>query len=248
MACVAIVTGSSRGIGAATAIRLAKEGFNVCINYLSNEEAASRVAEQARTHGVKAISICADVSKQTQVTHLLDSTRAQLGVPSVLINNAGIVLPQTRVVDMTEDRINKVLTTNVTGYLLCAREAIACMSTVSGGSGGVIVNVSSAAARLGSPGEYIDYAASKGAVDTFTIGLAREVATEGIRVNAVRPGLIYTDMHASAGEPARVDRLQGSIPMKRGGDAEEVAAAIAWLVSEESGYTTGAFIEVSGGR
>lgn len=248
MARVAIVTGSSRGIGAATAIRLAKEGFNVCINYLSNEEAASRVAEQARTHGVTAICVRADVSKQTQVTHLFESTRTQLGVPSVLINNAGMVLPQTRVVDMTEDRINKVLTTNVTGYLLCAREAIACMSTVSGGSGGVIVNVSSAAARLGSPGEYIDYAASKGAVDTLTIGLAREVATEGIRVNAVRPGLIYTDMHASAGEPARVDRLQDSIPMKRGGEAEEVAAAIAWLVSEESGYTTGAFIDVSGGR
>ncbi|MEM8563729.1 MAG: SDR family oxidoreductase [Pseudomonadota bacterium] len=248
MASVAIVTGSSRGIGAATAIRLAKEGFDVCINYLANEEAAGSVADQAREHGVKAMTVRADVSKEKQVVNLFAATKAQLGVPSVLVNNAAIVLSQARVVDLTEDRINKLLKTNVTGCLLCAREAVACMSTATGGTGGVIVNVSSSAARLGSPGEYIDYAASKGAVDTLTIGLAKEVAAQGIRVNAVRPGLIYTEMHASAGEPSRVDRLRESIPMKRGGHAEEVAAAIAWLVSEQSGYTTGAFIEVSGGR
>ena len=245
---VAIVTGSSRGIGAATAIRLASEGYHVCINYLTNESAAQGVVEQVRSHGVNAIAVRADTSSEEQVVSLFAEVKEKLGVPHALVNNAAIVFQQGRVADMTAERISRVLATNVTGYFLCCREAVSCMSTKKGGAGGVIVNVSSAASRIGSPGEYVDYAASKGAVDTLTIGLASEVADEGIRVNGVRPGLIYTDMHASGGEPNRVDRLKDSLPLKRGGTSEEVAAAISWLVSSESSYTTAAFIEVSGGR
>ncbi len=244
----AIITGSSKGIGAATAIRLASEGYDICVNYLSNEVAAKNIVETVKTHGVNAIAVKADISSEKEVEMLFQTVDQKLGKPFVLVNNAGILFKQSRVVEMTAERINKVLMTNVTGYFLCCKEAITRMSTKNGGHGGVIVNVSSAASRIGSGGEYVDYAASKGAIDTLTIGLASEVAEEGIRVNCVRPGFIYTDMHKSGGEPNRVDRLKGFLPIKRGGQPEEVAAAISWLVSSESSYTTGSFIEVSGGR
>jgi NAD(P)-dependent dehydrogenase (short-subunit alcohol dehydrogenase family) len=245
---IAIVTGASRGIGAATSRRLAADGYDVCVNYLSDASAAEEVVQAARSFGVKAVAVQADVSSEADVERLFQTVDQQLGCPTVLVNNAGILFPQGRVVDMSAERINKVLTTNVTGYFLCAKQAITRMSTRRGGAGGVIVNVSSAASRIGSAGEYVDYAASKGAIDTLTLGLANELAEEGIRVNCVRPGFIHTEMHASGGEPNRVDRLKDSLPMKRGGKPEEVAAAISWLVSGESSYTTGAFIEVSGGR
>lgn len=245
---VAIVTGASRGIGAATAVRLATDGFDVCISYLSNESAALELCESIVHHGVKCISVQADIAIEADVVRLFDTVDQQLGTPYVLINNAGILFQQCRVAEMNAERINTVLATNVTGYFLCCKEAVTRMSTKFGGRGGVVVNVSSAAARLGSAGEYVDYAASKGAVDTLTIGLAHEVADEGIRVNGVRPGFIYTDMHSSGGEPNRVDRIKHSLPIKRGGQPEEVAAAISWLVSDESSYTTGSFIEVAGGR
>jgi len=245
---VAIVTGASRGIGAATALRLASDGFDVCVNYLNNEQAANAVVENIRSMGQKAIAVKADVAKENDVKRLFEIVDKDIGTLNTLVNNAGILLPQSRLVDMNEERINKLLTTNVTGYFLCCKEAIKRMSTLYGGHGGTIINVSSAASRLGSAGEYIDYAASKGAIDTLTIGLSKEVSPEEIRVNCVRPGLIYTDMHRDGGEPGRVDRLKHELPMQRGGKAEEVAAAIAWLASNESSYTTGSFIEVSGGR
>lgn len=245
---IAIITGSSKGIGAATAIRLAADGYDICVNYLSSESAATEVVAAAKAKGVNAIAVQADISSESQVEQLFNTVDQQLGTPFVLVNNAGILLQQSRVEAMTAERINKVLATNVTGTLLCCKQAIVRMSTQKGGCGGVIVNVSSAASRIGSGGEYVDYAASKGAVDTLTVGLASELGAEGIRVNAVRPGLIYTDIHGSAGEPNRVDRLKMSLPMQRGGSVEEVAAAISWLVSAESSYTTGAFIDVSGGR
>jgi len=245
---VAVITGSSKGIGAATAIRLASDGYDVCVNYLSHKDDANEVVQKAKAYGVNALAVQADVSSEAGVALLFRAVEQELGQPYALVNNAGILHKQSRVVDMTAQRINKVLTTNVTGYFLCCKESVSRMSTKNGGSGGVIVNVSSAASRIGAAGEYVDYAASKGAVDTLTIGLAAEVAAEGIRVNCVRPGFIYTDMHASGGEPGRVDRLKKVLPMKRGGMPEEVAAAISWLVSDESSYTTGTFIEVSGGR
>ncbi len=245
---VAIITGASRGIGAASASRLAADGFDICVNYSSNEVAARQIVAACRAMGVKAIAVQADVSSEAEVTQLFKTVDQELGSPYALINNAGIISTQARITEMTADRINKVFATNVTGTFLCCKEAVLRMSNKRGGQGGVIVNLSSAASRIGSGGEYIDYAASKGAIDTLTLGLAKEVADEGIRVNAVRPGLIYTEIHGSAGEPGRVDRLKNSLPMKRGGQPEEVAAAIAWLVSDESSYTTGAFIEVSGGR
>lgn len=244
----AIITGSSRGIGAATAIRLASDGYDICVNYFSNVSAANEVAKIARSYGVNAISVKADISSERDVKKLFETVDHELDKPFVLVNNAGILFKQCRVTDMDADRINKVFKTNVTGCFLCCKEAITRMSTKNGGGGGVIVNVSSAAARIGSGGEYVDYAASKGAIDTLTLGLASEVADEGIRVNCVRPGLIYTEMHKSGGEPNRVDRLKDSLPIKRGGEPKEVAAAISWLVSSESSYTTGSFIEVSGGR
>lgn len=245
---VALITGSSRGIGAATALRLAADGYAVCINFRSNEQAAEKVRAKVAALCPKATAIQADVSLEEDVNRLFTAIDRELGRLDVLVNNAGILLPQTRVESMTAERVNQILTTNVTGYFLCSREAVKRMSTKRGGTGGVIVNVSSAAARIGSGGEYVDYAASKGAIDTFTVGLAQEVAAEGIRVNGVRPGFIYTDIHADGGEPDRVDRIKHQLPLQRGGQAEEVAAAIAWLVSDESSYTTGAFIEVSGGR
>jgi len=245
---IAIVTGASRGIGAATALRLASDGFDVCVNYLNSGHAANTVVSKILSLGGKAIAVRADVSKEIEVKRLFETVDAELGELKTLVNNAGILLPQSRLVDMSEERINQLLTINVTSYFLCCKEAIRRMSYDCGGNGGTIVNVSSAASRLGSSGEYIDYAASKGAIDTLTIGLSKEVSSEGIRVNCVRPGFIYTDMHRDGGEPERVDRIKHSLPMQRGGEAAEVAAAIAWLASDESSYTTGSFIEVSGGR
>ncbi len=220
----------------------------VCVNYLKNEEAAEKIVNEINSNGGRAIAVCADISLEEEVVDLFQTVDVQLGTVSALVNNAGILETQMRIADMDAARLNRVFLTNITGSFLCAREAVKRMSRKNGGNGGAIVNVSSAAARLGSPGEYVDYAASKGAIDTFTIGLAREVAEEGIRVNAVRPGIIDTDIHASGGEPGRVDRIKGTIPMKRGGSPEEVARAIMWLLSVESSYTTGALLDVSGGR
>jgi NAD(P)-dependent dehydrogenase (short-subunit alcohol dehydrogenase family) len=245
---VAIITGASRGIGAATASRLAEDGYDICISYLSNSNAADEVVALVKSFNVNAIAVQADVSREDQALQLFETVDDKLGTPYALVNNAGILFEQTRLTGMNAKRINKILQCNVTSYFLCCKEAIKRMSKKYGGSGGVIVNVSSAAARIGAPGEYIDYAASKGAIDTMTTGLSIEVAGEGIRVNCVRPGFIYTEMHQAGGEPDRVDRLKSSIPLKRGGNPEEVAAAISWLVSDESSYTTGSFIEVSGGR
>jgi len=245
---VMIVTGGSRGIGAATARLAAERGYAVCVNFVANERAALTVVDEIRDRGGRAIAVRADVAREADIVHLFDEAVKQFGPLTALVNNAGILERQGRVEDMDVARLERVFTTNITGAFLCAREAVRRMSTRHGGSGGGIVNVSSMAARLGSPGEYVDYAASKGAIDTFTIGLAREVAEDGIRVNAVRPGVIHTDIHASGGEPGRVDRVKGSVPMKRGGDPEEVARAILWLCSDEASYSTGTFIDVSGGR
>jgi NAD(P)-dependent dehydrogenase (short-subunit alcohol dehydrogenase family) len=245
---VALITGASRGIGAATARVLAHDGYAVAVNYLQNRAAADSVVEELKSFGARAISVQADVADEASVLALFSQVDEELGVISALVNNAGILEQQMRVEEMTAKRINRVLQTNVTGSFLCCRAAIKRMSTARGGVGGNIVNLSSMAAQLGSANEYVDYAASKAAVDAMTRGLALEVADQGIRVNAVRPGLIETDMHASGGEPGRVERLKGSIPMQRGGTAEEVAEAIAWLLSDKASFTTGSFIDVSGGR
>ena len=244
---VVLVTGASRGIGAATARLAASRGYAVAVNYLSNEQAASHVVGDIERAGGRAVAIQADISKESDVSRLFNDVDRLLGRLTGLVNNAGILETQMRLDAMTADRLHRVFTANVIGAFLCAREAVRRMSTARGGQGGAIVNVSSGASRLGSPGEYVDYAASKGAIDTMTIGLAREVAEEGIRVNAVRPGFIYTDIHASGGEPARVDRVKAFVPMKRGGDPDEVARAILWLLSDQASYTTGSFIAVSGG-
>lgn len=245
---VAIVTGGSRGIGAATVNLLARNDYRVCVNFRSDEAAAKTIVSALTASGLTAIAVQADVAMEREVIRLFKAVDEQLGGVTALVNNAGMVLPQMRVEDMDESRINRILRTNVTGAFLCCREAVKRMSLRHGGQGGSIVNVSSAASRLGSPGEYVDYAASKGAIDTLTRGLSLEVAAEGIRVNCVRPGFIYTDMHAAGGEPGRVDRLADSIPMKRGGKPSEVAHSILWLLSEEASYITGTFIEASGGR
>jgi NAD(P)-dependent dehydrogenase (short-subunit alcohol dehydrogenase family) len=245
---IMIVTGGSRGIGAATALLAAQRGYAVCVNYLHNREAADEVVRNIEKTGRHAIAVAADVASEPDVVRLFDTVDRELGRVTALVNNAGILEKQTRLEGIDAARLNRVFATNVTGSFLCSREAVRRMSTKRGGEGGGIVNVSSRASQIGSPGEYIDYAASKGAVDSLTIGLAKEVAEEGIRVNAVRPGFIYTGMHASGGEPNRVDRVKEFAPMKRGGKAEEVASAILWLLSDEASYTTGAFIEVSGGR
>jgi NAD(P)-dependent dehydrogenase (short-subunit alcohol dehydrogenase family) len=243
---VLLVTGASRGIGAATARLAAARGYAVCVNYRTREQEALQLVRDIEQSGGRAIATRADVSVEADVVRLFDSTEAQLGPLSALVNNAGILERQMRVEAMTADRLARVFATNVIGAFMCAREAVRRMSRH--GQGGAIVNLSSMAARLGSPDEYVDYAASKGAIDTFTIGLAKEVAAQKIRVNAVRPGLIDTEMHASGGEPGRIVRLKSSVPMQRGGKAEEVAHAILWLLSDEAAYVTGSFIDVSGGR
>jgi NAD(P)-dependent dehydrogenase (short-subunit alcohol dehydrogenase family) len=225
-----------------------RRGYAVCVNYRSDRRAAEQVVDAIRAHGGRAIATQADVSIEADVVRLFDSCEQSLGMPQALVNNAGVLETQMRFEEMQVDRWQRILATNVIGAFLCAREAVRRMSTRHGGAGGAIVNLSSGAARLGSPGEYVDYAASKGAIDTMTVGLAREVAAEGIRVNAVRAGFIYTDMHASGGEPGRVDRLRDSIPMKRGGAPEEVAEVVLWLASGAASYTTGSIIDVTGGR
>ena len=245
---VIVVTGGSRGIGAATAKLAAARGYAVCVNYLKSRDAAESVVSEIEAHGGKAIAVAADVSVESDVLRLFKTVDAELGAITALVNNAGILERQLRVEEVDAARLNRIFATNVIGAFLCAREAVKRMSLKQGGKGGAIANVSSAASRLGSAGEYVDYAASKGAIDTLTIGLSREVAGEGIRVNAVRPGFIYTDMHASGGESARVDRLKGSLPMRRGGHPAEVANAIIWLLSDDASYSTGTFIDVSGGR
>jgi NAD(P)-dependent dehydrogenase (short-subunit alcohol dehydrogenase family) len=245
---VLLVTGAGRGIGAATARLAAQRGYSVCVNYKRREDDAKRVVAEIEAGGGRAIAIRADISLDDDVGRMFEACDRQFGIISGLVNNAGVVELQSRLEGIDTARLQRVFATNVFGAFACARQAVRRMSTKRGGVGGAIVNVSSAAARLGSAGEYLDYAASKGAVDTFTVGLAREVAEEGIRVNSVRPGFIYTEMHASGGEPGRVDRVKESVPMKRGGTADEVARAILWLLSEEASFTTGSFVDVTGGR
>ena len=245
---VIIVTGSCRGIGSATAIKAALSGYKVCINYLKNHTAANATVDLIRKNGGHAIAVEADVSKESEVEELFKLVDNKFGILTALVNNVGILEKKMRVDKMDMARLERIFTTNIGSYFLCSREAIKRMSTAHGGKGGAIVNVSSAASRLGSAGEYVDYAASKGAIDTLTIGLSLEVAQENIRVNSVRPGFIYTDIHASGGEPDRVDRLKTQIPMCRGGLPSEVANAILWLLSEDASYVTGTFIDLAGGK
>ena len=245
---VVVITGGSRGIGAATAHLAAERGYAVCVNYHHNRQAADTVVSAIERAGGQAIAVAADVSSESDVIQLFKTVDKELGIVTALVNNVGILEQQMRLEDMDASRLNRIFTTNISGYFLCAREAVRRMSTRHGGAGGAIVNVSSGASRLGSPGEYVDYAASKGAIDTMTIGLAKEVAAEGIRVNAVRPAFIYTDIHASGGEARRVDRIKEFVPMRRGGQAVEVAYAILWLLSDEASYSTGTFIDVTGGK
>ncbi|EGQ7859484.1 SDR family oxidoreductase [Vibrio parahaemolyticus] len=244
---VVLITGGGRGIGAATSKLFASKGYAVCINYKSNLASAEAVAQDIRAAGGHCITVQADVSVEGDVLRLFEQIDNELGSLSVLVNNAGILRKQSRLEELTADRINTILTNNVTSYFLCCREAVKRMSTRHGGEGGVIVNVSSGASRSGSPNEYIDYAASKGAIDTLTKGLSLEVASEGIRVNCVRPGLIHTEMHADGGEPERVERLKSIIPLQRGGEPEEVAEAIYWLSSEKSSFSTGNYLDLCGG-
>ncbi len=245
---VLLVTGGSRGIGAATALLAARQGWSVAVNYTANSLAADEVVRQIRAAGGQAMSVQADVADEAQVLRMFAHIDAKFGRLSGLVNNAGVVDVTARVDEMSVARWKRMFDINVIGSLICAREAVRRMSTKHGGEGGSIVNVSSAAARLGAPGQYVDYAAAKGAIDAFTIGLAKEVGGEGIRVNAVRPGLIETDIHASGGLPNRVKDLQHLVPAQRGGTAEEVAQAIVWLLSEQASYTTMSFLDVSGGR
>jgi NAD(P)-dependent dehydrogenase (short-subunit alcohol dehydrogenase family) len=245
---VLLVTGGSRGIGAAIARLAVARGYAVAVNYRSRRDAADGVVADISAAGGRAVALQADVAVEAEVVRLFEACDRELGAITALVNNAGVLETQMRVEAMDAGRITRIFATNVVGSFLCAREAVRRMSTRHGGRGGAIVNLSSGAARLGAPGEYVDYAASKGAIDTFTVGLAQEVAPDGIRVNAVRAGYIYTEMHASGGEPHRVDRVKAFVPMRRGGQPEEVAQAVLWLLSDESSFTTGSFIDVTGGR
>lgn len=245
---VMLITGASRGIGAATARLAAQRGYALGINYRQQRDSAEALVREIEATGGRALALCADVGDEAQVLAMFERLDQAYGRLDVLVNNAGMLERQMRLEDMDVARFERVLRANVTGSFLCAREAIKRMSTRHGGQGGAIVNLSSIAARIGAPNEYIDYAAAKGAVDSMTLGLAKELATEGIRVNAVRPGVIRTEIHASGGEPDRVRRVSQSVPMGRGGEAEEVASAILWLASEEASYTSGAFLDVAGGR
>lgn len=245
---VVLITGASRGIGAATALLAAKQGWAVAVNYVSNSLAADEVVRQIRAAGGTAMAIQADVAIEADAMRMFQAVDAKLGRISGLVNNAGVVDMPSRVDGMNVERLTRMWTTNITSSFVCAREAVKRMSTKLGGEGGCIVNLSSAAAKLGSPGQYVDYAASKAAIDTFTIGLAKELAMEGIRVNAVRPGVIDTDIHASGGLPDRAAQVAPMVPMQRAGTAHEVAEAIVWLLSESSSYTTGSIVDVTGGR
>lgn len=248
MSRIVLITGGSRGIGAATALLAAKQGYTVAVNYTTNSLAADDVVRLIRADGGQAITIQADVSRETDVLAMFENVDAKFGRLTALVNNAGVVDQTSRVDAMSASRLQRMFEVNVFGSFLCAREAVKRMSTRYGGTGGAIVNVSSAAARLGSPGQYVDYAAAKGAIDTFTIGLAKEVALEGIRVNAVRPGIIETDIHASGGLPNRVRDVAPQVPMQRAGTAHEVAQSIVWLLGDEASYCTGALLDVAGGR
>jgi len=245
---ITLITGGDRGIGRATALCLASKGHKICVGYRAREANAREVVERIRHLGGEAIAIQADISQEEQIVALFKQIDKDLGPISGLVNNAGMLMPQASIEQLDAQRLATLFATNVSGSFICAREAVKRMAFRHGGRGGAIVNVSSAASRLGAPHEYVDYAASKGAIDTLTIGLSLEVAGQGIRVNAVRPGFIYTDMHADGGEAGRVDRVKDNLPMKRGGQPEEVAQAIAWLLSDEASYVTGSFIELAGGK
>lgn len=243
-----LITGGSRGVGAATARLAAARGYDVAISYVSNEAAALAVAADVKASGGRALPLRADSADPAQVANLFAEIDREFGRIDVLVNNAGLIAQQSRLEDIEFERMQRIFAVNTIGPMLCAQQAVQRMSYRHGGRGGVVINISSAAARLGSPNEYVDYAASKGALETFTTGLAKEVAREGIRVACVRPGHIYTDMHASGGEPGRVDRVKETIPMGRGGQPEEVANAILWLASDEASFITGAFLDVTGGK
>jgi NAD(P)-dependent dehydrogenase (short-subunit alcohol dehydrogenase family) len=248
MSRVALVTGGSRGIGASCALLAAQQGWSVAVNYTQNSLAADEVVRQIRAAGGTAIAVQADVGDEGQIKKMFETVDAKLGRLSALVNNAGVVDMPQRVDEMSAERLDRMFRINITGSFICSREAVRRMSTKHGGTGGVIVNLGSAAARLGSPGQYVDYAAAKGAIDVFTLGLGKEVAAEGIRVNAVRPGLIDTEIHASGGLPNRARELAHLVPMQRPGTADEVARAVVWLMSDDSSYTTGSVIDVTGGR
>ncbi len=245
---ITLVTGGDRGIGRATALCLANKGHKICIGYHTRKACAQEVIDRIRHSGGEAIAVQVDIAQEEQVVSLFQQIDKELGAISGLVNNAGMLMPQASIEQMDAQRLSTIFAINVNGSFICAREAVKRMALRHGGQGGAIVNVSSAASRLGSPHEYVDYAASKGAIDTLTIGLSLEVAAQGIRVNAVRPGFIYTEMHADGGEAARVDRIKDNLPMKRGGQPEEVAQAIAWLLSDEASYVTGSFIDLAGGK